>query len=178
MAGMDRAVILASLERNIAEVARTVRAGGRIVTGTDSPIDFNAVSTHMNLRAMVRYGMSPFEALVTATSASGEYLDEPLGVIAPGAYADLVVVDGDPLARIEDAAKVLTVIKHGEVLTIAELVAPFADHSAHAALDDRRRFVCEAPSEYWWHDPGFLAQARASCCDGACGFTPGLGLQV
>jgi Tol biopolymer transport system component/imidazolonepropionase-like amidohydrolase len=178
MAGMDRTTILASLQRNVAEVARTVRAGGRIVTGTDSPIDFNAVSLHMNLRAMVRYGMTPYEALVTATSASGEYLDEPVGVIAPGAYADLVVVDGDPLARIEDAAKVAKVIKHGQVHTIAELIAPFANQSVHAALDDRRRFVCEAPSEYWWHDPAFLAHARASCCDGACGFAPGMGVQV
>jgi imidazolonepropionase-like amidohydrolase len=178
MAGMDRTTILASLQRNVAEVARTVRAGGRIVTGTDSPIDFNAVSLHMNLRAMVRYGMTPYEALVTATSASGEYLDEPLGVIAPGAYADLVVVDGDPLARIEDAAKVAKVIKHGQVHTIAELIAPFAGQSVHAALGDRRRFVCEAPSEYWWHDPAFLAHARASCCDEACGFAPGMGVQV
>jgi Tol biopolymer transport system component/imidazolonepropionase-like amidohydrolase len=178
MAGMDRAPILATLERNVAEVARTVRAGGRITSGTDSPIDFNAVSLHMNLRAMVKYGMTPFEALVTATSASGEYLDEPLGVIAPGAYADLVVVEGDPLADINAAARVQTVIKHGQVYSIADLTAPFADHATHAALDDRRRFVCEAPAEYWWHDPAFLAQAKASCCDGACGFTPGLGLQV
>ncbi|EJL36285.1 amidohydrolase, imidazolonepropionase [Caulobacter sp. AP07] len=178
MAGMDRTTILASLQRNVAEVARTVRAGGRIVTGTDSPIDFNAVSLHMNLRAMVRYGMTPYEALVTATSASGEYLDEPVGVIAPGAYADLVVVDGDPLSRIEDAAKVAKVIKHGQVHTVAELIAPFAGQAVHAALDDRRRFVCEAPSEYWWHDPAFLAHARASCCDGACGFAPGMGVQI
>ena len=178
MAAMDRAPILASLARNVAEVARTVRAGGRITTGTDSPIDFNAVSLHMNLRAMVRYGMSPFEALVTATSASGEYLDEPLGAIATGAYADLVWVDGDPLARIEDAAKVTKVIKHGEVYTVADLVGPFADHTQHAALDRGRRFVCEASAEYWWHEPDFLAQARASCCDGACGFTPTFSLQV
>jgi Tol biopolymer transport system component/imidazolonepropionase-like amidohydrolase len=178
MAGMDRTTILATLERNVAEVARTVRAGGRITSGTDSPIDFNAVSLHMNLRAMVKYGMTPFEALVTATSASGEYLDEPLGVIAPGAYADLVVVDGDPLADINAAARVQTVIKHGQAYSIADLTAPFADHAVHAALDDRRRFVCEAPAEYWWHDPAFLAQAKASCCDGACGFTPGLGVQV
>jgi Tol biopolymer transport system component/cytosine/adenosine deaminase-related metal-dependent hydrolase len=178
MAGMDCTAILASLQRNVAEVARTVRAGGRIVTGTDSPIDFNAVSLHMNLRAMVRYGMTPFEALVTATSASGEYLDEPLGVIATGAYADLVWVDGDPLARIEDAAKVAKVIKHGEVYTVADLVGPFAAHAQHAALDRGRRFVCEASAEYWWHEPDFLAQARASCCDGACGFTPTFSLQV
>lgn len=169
MAATDRSSILASLERNVAEVARTVRAGGRITTGTDSPIDFNAVSLHMNLRAMVRYGMTPFEALVTATSASADYLDEPLGVIATGAYADLVVVDGDPLARIEDAAKVVKVIKHGEVYTIADLIGPFAAHARHADLATPRRFVCESVPEYWWHDPDFLAEARASCCDGVCG---------
>lgn len=172
MAGMDRTAILASLSRNVAEVARTVRAGGRITTGTDSPIDFNAVSLHMNLRAMVRYGMTPFEALVTATSASAEYLDEPLGAIATGNYADLVLVDGDPLARIEDAAKVVTVVKHGEVYSVADLIGPFAEHAQHAMLGERRRFVCEASADYWWHEPAFLAQARASCCDGACGFTP------
>ncbi|WP_421739527.1 DPP IV N-terminal domain-containing protein [Caulobacter sp.] len=175
MAATDRTTILASLERNIAEVARTVRAGGRIVTGTDSPIDFNAVSLHMNLRAMVRFGLSPFEALVTATSASADYLDEPLGVVAPGAYADLIVVDGDPLVRIEDAAKVQTVIKHGQIYTIADLMAPFASHAMHASLSQQRRFVCEASADYWWHEPAYLAQAKASCCDGACGFTPNLG---
>ncbi|ADG10321.1 amidohydrolase [Caulobacter segnis] len=178
MASMDRSVILGSLSRNVAEVARTVRAGGRITTGTDSPIDFNAVSLHMNLRAMVRYGMTPFEALVTATSASGQYLDEPLGLIAPGAYADLVLVDGDPLARIEDAARVSKVIKHGTVYTIPELIGPFADARQQASAEGRRRFVCEAASEYWWHEPDFLSQARASCCDGACGFAPTASLHV
>jgi hypothetical protein len=88
------------------------------------------------------------------------------------------VVDGDPLTRIEDAATVSKVIKHGAVHTIADLVAPFAGSFAQAALDDRRRFACEASPEYWWHDPAFLAHARASCCDGACGFAPGMSLQV
>jgi hypothetical protein len=127
---------------------------------------------------MVKYGMTPYEALVTATSASGEYLDEPLGSIATGNYADLVLVDGDPLARIEDAAKVAKVIKHGEVYTIADLVGPFSDHIQTAALGGGRRFACEASPEYWWHEPDFLAQARASCCDGACGYAPGFSLQV
>lgn len=177
MASMDRTSILASLSRNVAEVARTVRAGGRITTGTDSPIDFNAVSLHMNLRAMVRYGMTPFEALVTATSASGAYLDEPLGSIAPGNYADLVLVDGDPLARIEDAAKVSKVVKHGAVYSVADLIGPFAQ-TQQAALAPARRFVCDASPEYWWHEPDFLAHAKASCCDGACGFAPGFSLSV
>jgi hypothetical protein len=44
------------------------------------------------------------------------------------------VVDGDPLARIEDAAKVAKVIKHGEVYSVADLIGPFADHAQHAVL--------------------------------------------
>jgi adenine deaminase len=132
----------------------------------------------MNLRAMVKYGMTPFEALVTATSASGAYLDEPLGSIATGNYADLVLVDGDPLANIEDAAKVRAVIKHGEVYSVADLIGPFAGHAQHAALGRKSRFVCEASAEYWWHEPDFLNHARNSCCDGDCGFTPTFSLTV
>jgi hypothetical protein len=164
----DLAAMLASLESNVAEVVRTVRSGGRIVTGTDSPIDFNGVSLHMNLRAMVRYGLTPYEALVTATRQSGEFLGAPVGVVRPGAFADLSVVDGDPLSHIEDAAKVVQTIKNGEVYTISELIAPFASHAAKTAAAGPRRFVCETEPEYWWHHPDYLNQARVSCCDGAC----------
>ena len=169
----DRASMLASLEANVAEVVRTVRSGGRIVSGTDSPIDFNGVSLHMNLRAMVRYGLTPYEALVTATRQSGEFLAAPLGVVRPGAFADLSVVDGDPLTHIEDAAKVVRTIKNGEAFTVADLIAPFAPHQAVVAAASPRRFVCETEPEYWWHHPDYLNQARASCCDGACQVRPG-----
>ncbi len=172
MARMDRTAQLANLGRQVAEIRETIRAGGTIVSGTDSPIDFNVISLHMNLRAMVRFGVTPHEALVTATRASGAYLGEPLGVIRPGAYADLALVEGDPLSRIEDAAAVRGVVKGGEPLTMERILGPFRGADARAEAPPPRRFACEATPQYWWHDPAWLAAARASCCDGGCAAGP------
>ena len=67
----DQTVNEQNLAAQVAQVVATIRGGGRIITGTDSPIDHTAVSTHMNLRALVKYGLTPREALVTATSTTG-----------------------------------------------------------------------------------------------------------
>src|SRR5207249_3088966 len=99
-----------NLARQVAQTAAMIRGGGRVITGTDSPIDHTAVSTHMNLRAMVAYGLTPFEALSTATRVPGEFLTEPIGQIAPGRYADLSVLGGDPLTDITQAANVRQVV--------------------------------------------------------------------
>lgn len=123
----DQAVTRADLKRRVEQCLAITRAGGYIIMGTDSPIDDLAVSSHMNLRAMVAYGYTPREALMTATSAAGRYLARPLGVLRTGMLADLVVVDGDPLERIEDAANVTTTIVGGRVHTVTDLVAPYAD---------------------------------------------------
>jgi hypothetical protein len=168
LATQDRTAQLENLARQVAEIRQTIRSGGVIVSGTDSPIDFNAVSLHMNLRGMVKFGVTPYEALVTATRASGEYLGQPVGVVRPGAFADLAIVDGDPLARIEDAARVTDVVANGEPLTLDEILGPFRHPPAHADLSRGRRFACEAEPDYWWHHPDYLAAARSSCCDGGC----------
>jgi hypothetical protein len=170
LATRDRSAALENLARQVAEIRETLRAGGTIVSGTDSPIDFNVVSLHMNLRGMVKFGVTPYEALVTATRASGEFLGQPLGVVAPGAFADLALIDGDPLARIEDAAKVTGVVRSGEALTMAQILGPFAGDTPRADAQARpSRFVCEAEPDYWWHGAAYLAGARASCCAGECG---------
>ncbi|MFU0243582.1 amidohydrolase family protein, partial [Streptomyces scabiei] len=96
----DQTARRANLRAQVRQALGIYRRGGRIVTGTDAPIDHAAVSLHMNLRAMVAYGFTPYEALTTATSLAGETLHEDLGRIAPGMYADLAVVDGDPLTDI------------------------------------------------------------------------------
>src|SRR6185312_558250 len=126
MALADRTPVLASLARNVSQVKQMLRNGGRVLSGTDAPIDFLAVSLHLNLRAMVKYGLSPYEALLTATRFPGEFLNEPLGTVAPGAFADLLVVRGDPLAKIEDAAAVQSVMVNGSLATVEELMKPFA----------------------------------------------------
>jgi adenine deaminase len=144
-----------------------LRSGGRVLCGTDAPIDFLAVSLHLNLRAMVKYGLTPYEALLTTTRFPGEFLDEPLGIIAPGALADLLLVEGDPLARIEDAAAVRQVMKNGELFTLDELIGPFAG-SPGAATDAEQTLASSAHTSsaplYWWHEGSYVEQSRAACC--------------
>ncbi len=159
----DNSLALSSLAANVAHLRAILKAGGRVVTGTDSPIDFNGLSLHMNLRAMVKFGMTPHEALTTATRYAGEFLDQPLGVIAKGKLADLIVVDGDPLARIEDAAAVRYVVKNGEVLDIPTILGPFARMKLGEAAPVNVAARPPAPG-LWWHEAAYVEAGRAACC--------------
>ncbi|WP_433173592.1 amidohydrolase family protein [Actinoallomurus sp. CA-150999] len=164
----DQTVNLQNLARQVAQVAAMIRGGGRVITGTDSPIANMAVSTHMNLRAMVKYGLTPYEALATATRVPGEVLGEPLGQIKPGMYADLAFLGGDPLTDITQAADVRQVMVNGETHTVDELLAPFVTAQRAAATPVSRMLppVPEHPSDrrYWWHDPHYLEESKRSCC--------------
>jgi Tol biopolymer transport system component len=164
----DQTATLANLRQQVAQIAALVRGGGTVITGTDSPIDHTAVSTHMNLRAMVKYGMTPYEALTTATRNAGDVLGEPLGRIAPGHYADIAVLGGDPLTDITQAANVRSVFVGGRAHTVDELLAPFATAASTVPASTMLAPVPDAPSNsrYWWHDPHYVANARHSCCLG------------
>lgn len=110
-------------------VAETYRRGGLILAGTDSPLDVPATSLQINLRAQVRYGhLAPWQALETATSlpAKAYGLSKDLGTLEPGKLADLIIVSGDPLTNIDDAAKVQCVAKNGKLQSVASIMAPFA----------------------------------------------------
>lgn len=168
MAGPAGQTLLEALERNVAQVRESMRNGARIITGTDAPIDFLAVSLHLNLRGMVRFGLSPYEALLTATRIPGEFLNQPIGVIEKGALADLLVVDGNPLVDITDAARVRQVIYNGEVHTPDDLMAPFANiptpaPERHAALAPLAHPVGDA-GRHWWHDVAYVEGSRHACC--------------
>lgn len=154
------------LANQVAQLVAMVRGGGRVLTGTDSPIDHTAVSTHMNLRAMVKYGMTPYEAMVTATRAIGEFLNEPIGVVQPGSLADLVVLDGNPLQNINDAAAVRIVMTNGVTHTVEDLIAPFASASPQVSQSAMLPAAPEpaANQRYWWHDPHYIESGRRSCC--------------
>lgn len=164
----DQTANLRNLANQVKQIAATVRGGGLIVTGTDSPIDHTAVSTHMNLRAMVRFGLSPYEALLTATRNSGQLLGEPVGRVAPGTYADLSILGGDPLADINQAANVRSVVSNGRLFTVDDLLKPYA---APAAGITASRMVAPVPehpanAEFWWHDEHYVAHSRHACCSG------------
>jgi Tol biopolymer transport system component/imidazolonepropionase-like amidohydrolase len=169
MTGPAQAIVLQALERNVAQIRDSIRNGGRIISGTDAPIDFVAISLHLNLRAMVRFGLSPYEALLTATSVPAEFLGQPIGVIEPGALADLVVVDGNPLADIEDAAKVRHVIYNGTPYSIDDLIGPFG--GSPAKPERRAALIQKNPpadnAQYWWHTAAYVEGSRHACCQAA-----------
>ena len=118
------------LARRLAEAMaalprRVVAAGGRVVMGTDAPINPSGVSYLAEMEALVRYGkMSPAEVLRAATSEAAAALgyEGRLGVVAPGALADLVVLDADPLEDIRATRRVRTVIAGGRVHEVASLL--------------------------------------------------------
>ena len=95
------------------------RTGAHIVAGTDTP---NPASLHAELMAYVAAGMTPYEALRTATVTPAAALGLDAGSIEVGKLADLVIVDGNPLERIGNARRVRSVIANGRVVSLAELL--------------------------------------------------------
>ena len=89
-------------------------AGVAIIFGTDAgvyPDGFNA----RQFPIMVQRGMTPMEAIKSATSLAAHYLgwEDRVGRLAPGLYGDLIAVQGDPLADIGRLQDVAVVIKGG-----------------------------------------------------------------
>jgi imidazolonepropionase-like amidohydrolase len=93
------------------------RAGVPLLAGTDSPLVPYAISLHLELEAYVSAGLTPFQALQTATInvARALRVEKDLGTIEPGKLADLAIVDGDPLADIRSARNVRMVVVNGVV---------------------------------------------------------------
>jgi imidazolonepropionase-like amidohydrolase len=121
-ADLDRRSVLAkATEKTVFDL---VNAGGRVTAGTDAAINPYGISLLMELEQYVDGGVTPLQALRTATtnSAAALGLAADLGAIAPGRLADLVVLDGNPLSNIRDLRKVKAVVKDGEVFTEAELL--------------------------------------------------------
>lgn len=121
----DLALARRMVERMSSLPRRVLEGGGRVIMGTDSPIIPRGISLHAEMEILVRYGrMRPVDVLRATTSESGEALgyDGRLGVVAPGAFADLIVLDEDPLRDIAATRSVHTVILGGAVHTLEELL--------------------------------------------------------
>jgi Tol biopolymer transport system component/imidazolonepropionase-like amidohydrolase len=101
-------------------VIEIMKAGGLVVAGTDTP---NAINIHGELMSYTMAGMSAFDALKTATVNPAKALNLEAGTIEPGKLADLIAIDGDPLANISSTYKVKKVIANGRVYDAAELAA-------------------------------------------------------
>jgi Tol biopolymer transport system component/cytosine/adenosine deaminase-related metal-dependent hydrolase len=101
-----------------AMLRRIVEGGGRIQAGTDSPFIPHAEALHRELEIYVEAGLSPAKALRTATSESAAALGaaDQIGSIVPGLMADMVIIDGDPLANISAIRNVRQVFKGGRLV--------------------------------------------------------------
>jgi imidazolonepropionase-like amidohydrolase len=101
--------------------ARAVRAGVKIAFGTDAgvyPHGWNA----RQFAYMVKGGLTPFQAIQSATAAAADLLGwgDRVGALAPGLLADIVAVDGDPLADVTTLERVRFVMKGGRVIKRAD----------------------------------------------------------
>src|SRR4029077_7287233 len=104
---------------------KAVAAGVKVVFGTDA-----GVYTHRphggQFAYMVRYGMTPIQAIQAATILAAENIgNTEIGTLEPGHYADLVAVKGDPIANIRLLEDIPFVMKGGAV--VKQSKAPSTD---------------------------------------------------
>ena len=96
---------------------KALKAGVKIVFGTDmGGIPWTQPIAQEFIR-MVDFGMTPMDAIQSATSRASVMLDKEgeIGMITPGAYADIIAVSGDPLRDIRMLENVQFVMKDGQV---------------------------------------------------------------
>jgi len=105
---------------------KALQAGLKIVYGTDVGGFSWDQPIAQDFAYMVKFGMSPLEALRSTTVRPADMLGMTgkIGVIAPGSYADIIAVDGDPLKNIEVLGNVSFVMKDGQVYKSAATGSP------------------------------------------------------
>ncbi len=110
------------LAASVESIARMRARGIRVLPGGDYGFPFSPHGTYArDLWLFVKVlGFSPMETLVAATRQGGEIMGLPgeLGLVRPGALADLLLVDGDPLADIailQDPSAIRMIMKNGEL---------------------------------------------------------------
>ncbi len=115
-----------------ARIAAARAAGVNVVFGSDLYIDFGmprGAAVLLALQAYVDGGMSPAEAIRSATYLAGERIAPgKIGRLAPGSYADLIAVEGDPTQTLAVLGKVRCVMLEGRLQATA-----YSD-CRHAAL--------------------------------------------
>jgi|tagenome__1003787_1003787.scaffolds.fasta_scaffold20980899_3 imidazolonepropionase-like amidohydrolase len=96
---------------------KALKAGVKIAFGTDVGGFSWSDPIAQEFGYMVKFGMAPMDAIKSATSRAAELLDRQgeLGVVAPGAYADVIAVRGDPLSDVGALKNVEFVMKDGKV---------------------------------------------------------------
>jgi imidazolonepropionase-like amidohydrolase len=109
-------------DREVAQIQRdnfrkAHKAGVKMAFGTDAGVMPHETAAGQ-FKIMTDYGMTPLEAIRSATLNAADALGQKgeVGTLAPGAWADLVAVTGDPLADVTVLTKIAAVIKGGKLV--------------------------------------------------------------
>ena len=105
--------------REQADAGALPERGLHVLAGSDAGADFAlpGFGLHDELALLVEAGLTPAQALQGATSEAADYLQRPhIGMIAPGAVADLVLLDANPLLDIHNTTRIRAVVLRGRLL--------------------------------------------------------------
>ncbi len=129
----------ARFERTASLLPLLQEAGVTILAGTDAGFlnsyNYPGIGLHQELGLLVRYGLTPLQALRAATINGARFLgqEERYGNLAPGKAADLVLLDADPLTDIGATRRIDTVVRQGRVYDRAQLDAMLAEIATKVA---------------------------------------------
>lgn len=121
--GFDPELAELAIEIRRALILALQRAGAGLLLGSDAPQVFNVpgFSLHRELEILVESGLTPYEALRSGTASVAEFLGSNTGVVAVGRAADLVLLDADPFADIQNAHRIHGVMLRGQWLPATAL---------------------------------------------------------
>ena len=114
-----RTLLQKQQERARENVRRAKAAGVRIVlgTGAGSTLNFPGASAHREMELLTKAGLSPMEAIIAATNNAATLLGKgDAGTVERGKWADLVLLDADPLTDITNTTKINTVVRSGHMI--------------------------------------------------------------
>lgn len=96
---------------------KAVKAGVKLSYGTDAGVYPHGANARQ-FKYMVRFGMTPMQAIQSATTVAADLLgwSKDVGALSPGHYADMIAVEGDPLSDVSLLENVAHVMKGGEVV--------------------------------------------------------------
>jgi imidazolonepropionase-like amidohydrolase len=111
-----------ALQAELDDVAAMHSAGVHLLAGTDAPDPCTAavVGLRRELALFVRAGLSPYEALRTATVEPAAYFGRHSGMLTPGSVADIVLIDANPFENIDAIRRVSDVVKAGRLVRLSE----------------------------------------------------------